>query len=713
MNGVERWPAGRAIPRESESVREPPPYLLGAALISWSWIIDWMWLGIVLALAVESHRRVSWRWDFSDEDYVRIWNVCVALFLCVGVFQALDGRFLGMARAFQKWLPVLLLPMQLAQIYGTQRTVSLVTFSMVARRKRELDLKLGRDPRPPLRFHFGHVYLAATIMALGVERSDGYTVFLLASALILWALWPLATPGKGRLAWIAAAGMTLVLGHAGQRTWESVQRDVEHWATEWFQRNRPGSHEMAVTEIGEVGEIKLSPNIVWRVRVATGAPPRYLRENVYRRYRVVAGAATWSNGRDPRMIMQEVPLRNARDGSDWEWAPIPEGREASAATLRGRLKRVILPLPVPRETTRFVDLTAAELRRSPLGVFVVTTDPGSLDFLAVYDGDVAKARDEPPLSTAAARSDLETPESELPGLNRVLESLGINEGDPARAIVMRLRQWFASEEFRYTRHLEGRNGVEGMRDTLITQFLEENRAGHCEYFASATVLLLRAAGVPARYAVGFAVREYDSQREEFVVRGLHAHSWAMAWVDGAWEEVDTTPASWETEERAELSRWQGLRDMLSRWRVDFDLWRQSEEKGIVWSLIPLGIAGVLMGLVLVRFLRGFRRSGRRTPSGPASSAWERIGLDSEWYEAERALASVVPGRREGQPLRSWYEGTRILLEDLGPRVERALDLHYRLRFDPKGLDPEERGELAELARVIGEEALRRPALSER
>ncbi len=699
--------AGPAIPLESESSREPPPFLLGAALIGWSWIIDWMWLGLILAVAVESHRRVIWRWDFSDEDYVRIWNVCVALFLCVGVFQALDGRLLAMARAFQKWLPVLLLPMQLAQVYGEQRTVPLVTFSLVARRKRELDLKLGRDLRPALRFHFSHVYLAATIMALGVERADGYTVFVLASVLVLWALWPLAVPGKRRWAWFAAAGMTLALGHAGQRAWESVQRDLENWASEWYQKNRTGGAEMAVTEIGEVGEIKLSPDIIWRIRMATGAPPRYLRESVYGRYRVVAGAATWALGREtPRM--EDVPLRNARDGSDWEWAPIPEGGEASAATLRGRLRRVNQALPVPRETSRFVDLRAAELRRSPLGTFVVTANPGSLDFLAVYDGGVAKARDLP----AQPANDLRTPDDELPGLQRVLEKLGLNEEASAREVVTRLRQWFASGDFRYTRYLDGRYGVEGGRHTLITQFLEESRAGHCEYFASATVLLLRAAGVPARYAVGFAVQEYDSQREEFVVRGLHAHAWAMAWVDGAWEEVDTTPASWEREERAGLSRWQDLRDLLSRLRVDFDLWRQSEEKGIVWSLIPLGIAGVLMGLVLVRFLRGFRHSRRRMPSGLAATAWERNGLDSEWYQAERALASVVPGRGDGQPLRAWYQGTRILLADLGPRVERALDLHYRLRFDPKGLDPEERGELAELARAIGEEALRLPPRTE-
>ncbi|MBT8330725.1 MAG: transglutaminase-like domain-containing protein, partial [Deltaproteobacteria bacterium] len=39
----------------------------------------------------------------------------------------------------------------------------------------------------------------------------------------------------------------------------------------------------------------------------------------------------------------------------------------------------------------------------------------------------------------------------------------------------------------------------------IENFLTRSRSGHCEYFATATVLLLRQAGIPARYARGYSV----------------------------------------------------------------------------------------------------------------------------------------------------------------------------------------------------------------
>ena len=70
------------------------------------------------------------------------------------------------------------------------------------------------------------------------------------------------------------------------------------------------------------------------------------------------------------------------------------------------------------------------------------------------------------------------------------------------------------------------------------------RAGHCEYFAASTTLLLRAAGIPARYATGFAVMEYSPLEAAFVVRARHAHAWSRAWNGERWVDLDTTPPSW-------------------------------------------------------------------------------------------------------------------------------------------------------------------------
>ena len=88
----------------------------------------------------------------------------------------------------------------------------------------------------------------------------------------------------------------------------------------------------------------------------------------------------------------------------------------------------------------------------------------------------------------------------------------------------------------------------------LVDFMQRTRAGHCEYFASATALLLRAGGIPARYATGYSVQEWNEREGAYLVRVRHAHSWVRVWINGGWREIDTTPATWAVME-AEAAPW--------------------------------------------------------------------------------------------------------------------------------------------------------------
>ena len=70
----------------------------------------------------------------------------------------------------------------------------------------------------------------------------------------------------------------------------------------------------------------------------------------------------------------------------------------------------------------------------------------------------------------------------------------------------------------------------------------DDRRGHCQYFSTAAVVLLRRAGHPARTVVGFASEEIDAKGVTF--RGMHAHAW-LELVDsrGRWQRVDATPSA--------------------------------------------------------------------------------------------------------------------------------------------------------------------------
>lgn len=75
----------------------------------------------------------------------------------------------------------------------------------------------------------------------------------------------------------------------------------------------------------------------------------------------------------------------------------------------------------------------------------------------------------------------------------------------------------------------------------LEDFLFRSRSGNCEYFATAAVLLLRHAGVPARLASGFLADSWNEFGGFFDVRQGQAHAWAEAWDGDSWAVVDAVP----------------------------------------------------------------------------------------------------------------------------------------------------------------------------
>ncbi|MGC1687020.1 MAG: DUF3488 and transglutaminase-like domain-containing protein [Candidatus Acidiferrales bacterium] len=76
----------------------------------------------------------------------------------------------------------------------------------------------------------------------------------------------------------------------------------------------------------------------------------------------------------------------------------------------------------------------------------------------------------------------------------------------------------------------------------LAYFLFEKKAGHCEYFASAMTVMLRAKGIPARFVTGFLPGEYNDVAGDYIVRASDAHAWVEAYFPGyGWITFDPTP----------------------------------------------------------------------------------------------------------------------------------------------------------------------------
>ncbi|MBX3064467.1 MAG: hypothetical protein KF726_15920 [Anaerolineae bacterium] len=81
---------------------------------------------------------------------------------------------------------------------------------------------------------------------------------------------------------------------------------------------------------------------------------------------------------------------------------------------------------------------------------------------------------------------------------------------------------------------------------LIDFTLFESRQGYCTYYASAMVMMMRALGIPARMAAGFAQGEYQSAQQVYLVLERDAHTWVEVYFPGVgWVEFEPTKAQTE------------------------------------------------------------------------------------------------------------------------------------------------------------------------
>lgn len=79
----------------------------------------------------------------------------------------------------------------------------------------------------------------------------------------------------------------------------------------------------------------------------------------------------------------------------------------------------------------------------------------------------------------------------------------------------------------------------------VEYFLGTSRQGYCMHYASASVMILRELGVPARYVSGYAVGSYrqdgTTKKYEAVVKDSDGHAWVEIYLEGfGWIPVEVT-----------------------------------------------------------------------------------------------------------------------------------------------------------------------------
>jgi transglutaminase-like putative cysteine protease len=484
--------------------------------------------------------------------------------------------------------------------------------------------------------------------------------------------------------------------------------------------------------LGDFGRIKSDPTVVMRIRIADDdgtedRPTWHLRGSSFDRYE----GGRWSHSRageasDLRMV--------------WAYATLaPEGVPLLARAAPGD-DELVHPRPVPgfsgstellTGTVTLEDIGADVIfaPSEPLGIKLlprgpiedrarlnagknrelrITKPPGPIryEFLSRARSPTRAELSAvghpsvPPLLSAFAE-----PVAELsPEVGRLADTLAGDAGSRLQAVEAVMRHLGG---FRYTLDLSDEPTRAEDVDP-VEWFLFDTQAGHCEYYATALVVLLRELHVPARIVNGY----YGAHRNEiggfYAVRQADAHSWVEVHFGPlGWVTFDPTPPGGRT--AGDDAPWwpagaqllDAMRNAYLQYVIDYDLGKQMQllesvglrrgsgelvSRGRIVAASVGALAAV--AFVLVRILRR-KRTGVRPETRLMLAVLRRLARrghraaddESMLRFAARLRASDVPWADAFHELATAYEAARFgrpggdlgELHRLARRVRHALE----------------------------------------
>lgn len=173
---------------------------------------------------------------------------------------------------------------------------------------------------------------------------------------------------------------------------------------------------------------------------------------------------------------------------------------------------------------------------------------------------------------------------------------------------------------------------------ISDHFLFTLQKGYCDYYATSMVVLARAIGLPARFAVGYIGQTYDPNLDAYVVTGDQAHSWAEIYFpEYGWIQFEPTAGRPATNRQLTVS--QSLPENLASPGESFSEPRNAFEQ-FIQSIPPYSLLGLVVLILLTLYLTpklDIWILNQKTPAQISSLLYQRLFRYGSWIKASPRL----------------------------------------------------------------------------
>ena len=606
-----------------------------------------------MAVLLETSRWVPWKMDLHEKDFMRIADLTAIAFAITAITLLVTNLYESLF-LLTEWLPIIVFLLISAQIYSSAQATPLKAIAASVRRRN--DEHADNSLRPvDLRLP----YFFITLIATSIAAAKSQTFYILMCVLLLWAFWPLRSRRYNPLTWLSMTGSAFIVGFGILTGISQLQGMVQEFTTQWFQADwSQRNMQRNSTAMGQIGRLKLSEQIFMRIQSNYGTDI-LLQQASYNRFSGITWHAT---GQQYRQVEKSGSTNRFLLSSN-----APE--TGDELTISSYLIEGEGILALPLGSYAIENQRDGKLFTNEFGAARIEQKNTLLDFKVYY-------RKEFQNSLKPTHYDLEVPNTYQKLLKGIADELGLKQLPPGEA-AEKLQDYFRTN-FQYSLIQDSSSLVLNPLSTFLTSV----RKGHCEYFATAGALILRAAGIPTRYAAGYLMSEMGPDTNQYIVRSRHAHAWTLAYIDNQWTELDYTPPTWATMESEAAPWWQGIYDIASNSKHFFYQWWNAKPRSPENYVLLLVL--LLAAFIVLRKFKPIHFRLQWQKQQPIKHQQINSKENSPFYKIVRHLDRSVLARKDGETIKQWVRRIPNLNHEQQQKLDQLVQQHYQYRFSSQG-----------------------------